>query len=237
MKSDMTGKGVAGTLMILEKLRQELSPLIASWERPEGLFAIDPARAAFVVIDMQNFTCDPAGGITIPGVGDAIGKINALADRCRAVNIPVIWIRQSFKTGKSGTDAGLYTAFHTRQQTENISNRGEATEVFSAMHLDPLVDHVVFKNRYSAFLSDPPEFKEKLDRLGSKQLIIAGVAANVCVESTIRDAMQLGYEVVLAADGTTTFSEALIENTLRNIMQFFGVVRTTDEIMDELAAF
>ncbi|HOW56309.1 MAG TPA: cysteine hydrolase [Syntrophorhabdaceae bacterium] len=236
MKKNQAGNKNIQSARILEKLRKDLSSVITGWERPEGLFAIDPSRAAFVVIDMQRFTCDPAGGTSIPGVSNIIGRINMLADRCREVNIPVIWIRQSFMTEAGGIDTGLYPAFHTREQTKTISDRGKATEVFPGMHFDPLADHVVFKNRYSAFLSDPPEFKEKLDSLKRTQLIIAGVAANVCVESTARDAMQLGYEVVLVADGTTTISEALFENTLRNIMMFFGDVRTAQEIMDALVS-
>jgi ureidoacrylate peracid hydrolase len=96
------------------------------------------------------------------------------------------------------------------------------------------MDHVVFKNRYSAFLSNPPELREKLDCLKRKQLIVAGIAANVCVESTVRDAMQLDYEVVLVSDGVTTFDEALLESTLMNTKCFFGDVRTTEEIMEAL---
>jgi len=102
------------------------------------------------------------------------------------------------------------------------------------MDFKPSTDHVVFKNRYSAFLANPPELERRLDVLKRTQLIIAGIAANVCVESTARDAMQLDYEVVVIADAVDTFDKTLLKNTLKNIMLFFGDARTTEEVMDEL---
>lgn len=65
-------------------------------------------------------------------------------------------------------------------------------------------------------------------------MIVAGIAANVCVESAVRDAMQLDYEVALAADGVATFDQSLLKSTLKNTMLFFGDVLTTQEIMDRL---
>jgi ureidoacrylate peracid hydrolase len=103
------------------------------------------------------------------------------------------------------------------------------------MNFDPVRDHIVFKDRYSAFLSDPPELQEKLDSLQRSQLIIAGVAANVCVESTVRDAMQMDYEVVLVSDGVTAPDQTFVDSTLRNTRLFFGDVRSAEEIASALA--
>ena len=215
-------------------IRSEVSPLIAQWERPQGIFKPDASKAAFIIIDMQNFTCAPKGRALL-NIGETIANINSLADLCRSANIPVIWVRQNFTTDESGTDAGLYPLFHTREQSESMTNRCETSEIFPGMHYDPSSDHVVFKNRYSAFLSRSPELQEKLNELKRTQLIIAGVAANVCVESTVRDAMQLDYEVVLVADGITALDHSLLENTIRNTLLFFGDVRTVQEIKDVLA--
>ncbi|MCX5977081.1 MAG: isochorismatase family protein [Coprothermobacterota bacterium] len=78
------------------------------------------------------------------------------------------------------------------------------------------------------------KLQEKLDSLKRTQLIVAGIAANVCVESTVRDAMQLDYEVTLVSDGITTFDKTLLESAIRNTMLFFGDVSTTEEIMEAL---
>jgi ureidoacrylate peracid hydrolase len=217
----------------LEKLRKGLFLMGERLNRPENLFVLSAAKAAFVIIDMQNFSCAPSNG-ALPYIGEVIIEINRLADFCRTVRVPVVWVRQNITVNATGDNAGLYPAFHDRSHLENVCNESKGTEVFSEMHFNPSVDHVVFKNRYSAFRSNPPELQEKLDSLKRTQLIVAGIAANVCVESTVRDAMQLDYEVVLVSDGITTFDKTLLESTLKNIMLFFGDVRTTEEVTEAL---
>jgi ureidoacrylate peracid hydrolase len=204
------------------------------WKRTENLFILNPQQAAFVIIDMQNFSCSPAAGSTLPRINGVIKNINRLADFCREKHIPVIWVRYNITSDGMHDDAGLYSLFHTRQHMESTMNLGRGTELYSEMHVDSSGDYIVFKNRYSAFLSNPPELRGKIDSLKKTQLIFAGVAANVCVESTVRDAMQLDYEVVLVSDGVTATDDTLLESTLVNTRLFFGDVRTTEEIIKAL---
>jgi ureidoacrylate peracid hydrolase len=202
--------------------------------RPEYLFGLCPSRACFVIIDMQNFSCAPPVGEALPCIDEVIAQINRLADFCRTVHVPVIWVRHNLTVDGSSYDAGLYPAFHERSHWENVCNRSKGTEISPEMHFNPFVDHMVFKNRYSAFLSNPPELRDKLEALKRRQLIVAGVAANVCVESTVRDAMQLDYEVVLVSDGITASDETLLDSTMKNTLLFFGDVRTTEEVIEAL---
>jgi len=203
-------------------------------ERSDNKFVLDRQKASLVIIDMQNFSCSPANRKTLPHIHNVIKQINKLVDFCHEMQVPVIWVRQNFTLDSKGTDAGLYTLFHRMDQVNSICNRSKETEIIPEMHFNPSLDHVVFKNRYSAFLSKPPELQEKLDYLKRNQLIIAGVAANVCVESTVRDAMQLDYEVVLVSDGVTATNDTSLKSTLMNTKFFFGDVRTSEEIMESL---
>lgn len=219
---------------MLEGLRRETAPVLRQTGRPTHLFRLDPLKAALVIIDMQNFSCAPSGEAPMPGIASTVSSVNRLVDHCRSLGIPVIWVRQNITCGPKGGSGGLYGAFHDRNHVKAICNKGRGTEIFRGMHFDPVKDHVVFKNRYSAFLSDPPELKQTLDRLKKTQLVLAGIAANVCVESTARDAMQLDYEVILVADATASPDTTLLKNTLKNIMLFFGDVRSTNEVVEEL---
>ena len=58
------------------------------WERPENLFLLDAQKAAFVTIDMQNFSCAPSGRNSLPHIHTVIQQINHLADFCRELSIP-----------------------------------------------------------------------------------------------------------------------------------------------------
>ncbi|MFH1081262.1 MAG: isochorismatase family cysteine hydrolase [Pseudomonadota bacterium] len=199
-----------------------------------NFFAPDARKAAFVVIDMQNFSCIPVDGKPMPGLNVVIERINRLAGICRENDVPVIWVRHNISSKGGVGDGGLYSLFHDKERTQAVLNRCEGTEIYRKMNIDYSRDHVVFKNRYSAFLSNPPELRDRLDAIGRTQLLIAGIAANVCVESTLRDAMQLGYEVILVLDGTTAPDEAALQNTLKNTRCFFGDVQTADEIAANL---
>lgn len=195
-----------------------------------NLFALDARKAAFVVIDMQNFSCMPVDNGPMPRLDVVIERINRLAGVCRENGVPVIWVRHNISSVGCSDDGGLFSRFHNRERIQAVMNLCQGTEIYREMDIDYSHDHVVFKNRYSAFLSNPPELRDKLKALGRTQLLIAGIAANVCVESTLRDAMQLDYEVILVSDGTTSPDDAALQNTLTNTRLFFGDVQTTDEI-------
>lgn len=207
------------------------------WTRPENLFVLNASKACFVIVDMQNFSCAPTKGEPLPHIGQVVTKINMLADFFRRIGVPVIWVRHNINitADQVGTDAGLYPAFHDTKDVRSVSNRSSGTEIYPRMHYDPAADYVVFKNRYSAFLSNPPQLRERLETLQRTQLVLAGVAANVCVESTVRDAMQLDYEVVLVSDGVAASNDTLLESTLTNTRLFFGDVRTAAEVMEALS--
>jgi ureidoacrylate peracid hydrolase len=218
----------------VDTLRGSAARLINEWGRPGHLFAPDRERAAFIVIDMQNFACQPHGGHVLPGIREAGDTINRVADQCRRLRIPVVWIRQNFTVDEKGNDAGLYPLFHRQPLSGDLCNRSWGTGIHRELHYDPALDHQLFKNRYSPFIPGASNLAETLKSLGRRQLIIAGVAANVCVESTVRDAMQLDYEVILLRDGISTFDELLLEATLANVRLFFGDVRTSEEVLEAL---
>jgi nicotinamidase-related amidase len=69
-----------------------------------------------------------------------------------------------------------------------------------------------------------------LQHLGIETLIIGGVATNVCVEATARDAVDLGYQVILVDDACAAYSPESHEASLLNF-QGFGRVRLADEIL------
>lgn len=232
--STMDNKEIENKAEVIQFLRQKTDQIISEWKRKDILYKINPEQSALIIIDMQNFVCIPEKGPGLPGMDKVINNTNKLADICHELSIPVIWVRENINTSADSSDGGLYPLFHDREHLNAIENLGYGTEIYSKMHFDKSKDLVVFKNRYSAFIPAPSDLHKTLTSIGRKQLIISGVAANVCVESTVRDAMQLDYEVILISDATTTFDEIFLEVTLMNTRLFFGDVRTTKSVIDEL---
>jgi len=59
---------------------------------------------------------------------------------------------------------------------------------------------------------------------GVRTLVFAGVQTNVCVETSLRDAVCRGFYAVLAADCVASHTPLLHEATLKNVQFLFGDV-------------
>jgi nicotinamidase-related amidase len=71
-----------------------------------------------------------------------------------------------------------------------------------------------------------------LQRRKLDTLLIAGTVTNICCESSARDALELGYRVVMISDANIGHSHGLHEASLTTIYRCFGDVRPTAEVLD-----
>jgi nicotinamidase-related amidase len=217
-----------------DKLIEQAREYLALCGRNEHVFSVRPEQAALLVVDMQNFVCSPKDGRTLAGLPGVIDAINRLVTKARERNVPVIWLRQHFDRDENGDNAGLYPALHKKPLSPMMYGNGPDTELYAGMQVDTRSDRIVFKNRYSAFAPGSSNLDEVLRNLKVGQLWICGVATNVCVESTARDAMQRDIETIIIADATATAFELIHKVSLLNFQLFFGDVRTTQELLDHL---
>ncbi len=140
-------------------------------------------KQAILVIDVQQALFDVSPP---PQEADAvIARINAMCARGRAAKVPVFLIQhedqKSLLFGTSGwTLQGSLVA--TQEDT------------------------VVRKQTPDAFLNTT--LANLLEQHGIKQVVIAGYASEFCIDSTVRRAASLGYEVVIASDAHTTHDKA-----------------------------
>jgi ureidoacrylate peracid hydrolase len=96
-------------------------------------------------------------------------------------------------------------------------------------------DLVVNKTRYSAFIPGASELDAILKARGIDTLIVTGTLTNCCCESTIRDAMQMGYKVLFVADGSAGHDDAAHNATLASLVSlYFADVVSTDEAIARL---
>ncbi|MFC2018953.1 cysteine hydrolase family protein, partial [Chloroflexota bacterium] len=85
------------------------------------------------------------------------------------------------------------------------------------------------KHRYSAFIDTDLDLI--LRSQGIKTVIMTGVATNVCVESTARDASMKDYYVVFVKDCAASFTMRDHNATLRTMGTLFGTVASSQEVM------
>jgi nicotinamidase-related amidase len=100
--------------------------------------------------------------------------------------------------------------------------------------LAPVGDEMVFdKTTGSAFTSTTLDYV--LRNVGIRNLVCVGTMTGGCVESSVRDAKDLGYGVVMVEDACATWSPDLQEASVMVVNEVFGKVKTTDEVLDLLA--
>ena len=217
--------------------------------RPEPIM-IRPAETALIIVDMQNAYASPGGyldlaGFDISGAAPAIEKIGEAAAAARAAGMPVIFFQNGWDAdyveagGPGSPNWHKSHALKTMRKKPELQGKllakgGWDYELVEALPPQP-GDIVVAKPRYSAF------FNTNLDSLlrarGIRSLIFAGIATNVCVESTLRDSFFLEYFSVVLHDATHHAGPDFIQKaSLYNIEKFFGWVSSVDEFRDALKA-
>jgi ureidoacrylate peracid hydrolase len=190
---------------------------------------IDPARTALIVVDVQNDYCDPKGslgraGADVSSADAAVTNIERLIAAARRVGAAVIFVRNWHE---SWTDSEAWLGKKNSSSRAAIA-RSWGAEFYRVVPLDN--EPIINKFRYSGFVGT--SLDQALSTYKRDTLIMTGVATNVCVESTARDAVFLDYRIVFMSDATATADgDAIQKATLYNIERHFGRVAATDEII------
>jgi maleamate amidohydrolase len=143
-----------------------------------------------LVIDMQtDFFGHPRLSLLRPAL---VAHTNTLTAMARNADVPIVWIRQEFATDLS--DASLEVR---RSQTRVVIAGTPGADLLPELHVHA-TDHFVVKKRYSAFFGT--NLESLLDQLHCDRLIVAGVNTHACIRTSVIDAYQRDFDVILAKD-------------------------------------
>ena len=219
--------------------------------------AIDIAKTAVIVVDMQNDFGAKGGlldlaGIDISGIRKAIDPTATVLASARQAGIKIVYLKMGFHPdlsdlGSEGSPnrmrhllAGVGKSVRAPNGTESRILIRDTWNTDIVPELKPQTDDVViYKHRFSGFYQT--DLDAILKQLGVKYLIVTGCTTSVCVESTIRDAMFRDYVCVLLADCTgevvgSNLPRSNHEASLFLIQQRFGWVSASDEFIKALEA-
>lgn len=188
---------------------------------------------ALLIIDMQNDFVHHRGVFSQSGfeVGQyqvIIPVIQRLIEQARQAELPIIWVAMSHNETNNKNDAWIQRR-QGKKHPQSCSTGTWGADIIE--QFEPMAeDAIVWKHRYSAFVET--NMHQLLTEKGIETIVAVGINTNTCVESTLRDAHMLGYHVVLPKDATTCVYLDAYEPTLNNIDRHFGVVCTSDEIIN-----
>jgi nicotinamidase-related amidase len=135
---------------------------------------------ALLIIDVQRALC--SGEYQCHDIHHVIETINGLSARARKAGVPVVLIQHEEKDSPLAHDAeGWQLAEGIETSLEDLRVRKTTPDSFYQTDLRKLL---------------PSEDFEKL--------VICGLQTDYCVNATVRQAHQLGYDVVLVADAHST---------------------------------
>ena len=199
---------------------------------------VDPQHAALVLVDVQNDFCAEGGAMHREGrdltlVKQMIPRLERLLEAARAAKVRCVWIRCAYNTAPNHylSEVWLEHAQRRRNGAYLSIPVCEPNAWNGAFYeIGPLPEEaIVTKHRYGAF--EGTDLDLVLRSRGIRTVIMTGVATNVCVETTARQAFLKDYYVVFTSDCSATFSQAAHDATLHNIDQFFGEVVTAEQVM------
>ena len=186
-----------------------------------------PSRTLLFVCDMQNGFIMPGGSIARLGLptdrtSTPIPRIREMIDAFHAAGAPVLysqmWLRSDY------ADAGILA-----EVFPPLRDLGHCVaESWDAAIIDELTpapnDFVVRKTRFDAFHGTSLELT--LRCLGIEDVVMVGIATNVCVEATVRGAFSRDFRVLLPLDTHASYTEEMETGSVASMG--FGFARLTD---------
>jgi len=185
---------------------------------------LDTKHSALLVIDMQNDFCAEGGyvekvvGKDVAACRAVVAPIMSLVAAARTHRVPVIWIKANYDPQR--VPEGMLAKQREKSQVVCCSPGSWGHKLYGVESAPD--ETVIEKHSFSAFTNT--QLEQALREKGVRTVVFAGVQTNVCVESSLRDAVCRGFYAVLASDCVASHTPPLHEATLKNVQFLFGDV-------------
>ncbi|NMT64509.1 nicotinamidase [Marinobacter orientalis] len=159
---------------------------------------MDSGQNALLLVDVQNDFCE-GGSLAVPGSDAIFPAINQWIGKAQEAGWPIIASRDWHTVDHiSFQDRGGPWPVHCVQDTPGAEFHPDMELPDSAIRVSK--GTAFDTDSYSAF--DGTQLDSYLRRHGIHRLFVAGLALDVCVQATVKDALKLGFEVELITSGT-----------------------------------
>lgn len=207
-------------------------------------FQLSPQDTAFIIVDMQYLDAhrDYGIGAEAKTLGTAedfdyfftrienllIPNIQRMQAACRDKGVEVIFLRIASLVN----DCRDVSPIHKRLKLFAPANSKEAEILEEIKPLDNEI--VITKGCSGAF--NGTNLDQILGNMGLKNLIFCGVATNYCVETSVRDAGDRDYNVILLHDASAGFTQEQDEMAFQVLNETYAKVKSTDEVLGQIRA-
>jgi ureidoacrylate peracid hydrolase len=196
-----------------------MAKAFSDYRAPRPAFGFDPDATALLVVDMLNDFCEPGGAMELPAGRQIYGPLQRLVTSCRERGIPVVWVCDEHPSPLD---------WEFEKRTVHCMAGTWGAQIVGALEVAP-DDFHIRKRRYSGFFETDLDLR--LRELNVRHVIATGVAANICVRSTVHDAFFRGYDVIVPRECVAGSDVREEESTLWDIETHYGTVCPLDDVL------
>ncbi|PKH25300.1 cysteine hydrolase [Enterobacterales bacterium CwR94] len=187
--------------------------------------SLSASKTALIVVDIQNEYFEGKGfkgKMVIPDGMQALNNSKKLVEYAHAKGMPVFFVRHlGPKDSPLFADGSVYAEFHKDLQPTSK-------------------DTIITKATPSSFVGT--DLDAQLKKRGIEKVIVTGLMTHMCISSTARDAVPLGYSVIIPEDATATrdlndWKNGVVDHNvlqraaLAGVADVFAEIRTTSDVM------
>ena len=179
---------------------------------------VNPEHTALIVWDVQKMLVN-----NIYNKEEFLKNINELIESARTKGMPIFFTRITPLPKEFESPARKYSSSKMKFNLSQLPK-----EMFD-LAIEPKSNEIVInKNTASIFIGT--NFELMCRNAGIETLIIAGIATEIGVESTARDAANRGFYVVVDSNASSSSDKEAHERSLENMKKLFDVLSTDDII-------
>jgi len=179
-----------------------------------------PQTSALLVIDMQQYFCNPSSHAYFKDSTIIIPNIHQLITTYRQQSLPVLFTRYALLQTESPGAMG-------RWWNDVLYDDNTMSSIIEELHPLPS-EPVIRKTQYSAF------FETNLDTILKEHqvttIVITGVLTHLCCETTARDAFMRNYDIFFVSDATASDTKMLHSASLATLSDGFAIISMTNEV-------
>jgi len=179
-------------------------------------------RPALLVLDMQQYFLDPESHAYVPSAPAILPNVLSLVKAFKEKGLPVIYTQHINRS----EDAGMMAVWWYHLLTPGHPLVGISGE------FDLEGAEVLVKSQYDAFYKT--DLEARLAAADVTDVVISGVVAHLCCETTARAAFMRGLQVWFCVDGTASYEAEFHLGTLRNLGHGFAVPVLSGEVISAL---
>ncbi len=208
-----------------------LVDVLAGWLHGRASTATPPV--AVVTMELQRGVMgDLASFPALEESARAVGlpaNAGRLVARARELALPVVHCTAEFRADRAGTTANTPLHSAVLRRPEHLLEGTAAVELIAELGLDPR--DLVVPRRHGVSPFSGTSLDASLRSLGSSVLVVTGVSVNLGVLGLAIEAVNLGYQVIIATDAVCGFPADYAQTVLDQTLSLIATMAPTDDIL------